>query len=413
MPTRSPQVGSQFNLTTRTRTGAIHLNGREQDISDLGLWSEQLQNDLLVEMRNAGVWFTDIASIFGLPSASAASWTYIRLCRARGIQPRVRQARQSNTEAGIDELPEYLSRVGFQGETDFSFGVELETERLGCRQASTIVDQLGYPCAFDGYTHGNTHRWKVVTDGSLNGGAEVVSRVLRGTDGLAEMRRVQMALKAGGAKISVRCGMHIHIGVEHLSPRERAVVIRMYAAFQGVFDLFVKERRRSGQYSQHRSMRNALSYAQSWENESNTTDTRYKSLNLCSYEKYGTFEFRTYQGCLNPQQATAWIQLHMDFIHWCCQLARESQNRVYETDFKALVSVTMPLTEEQVNSTDVKVGTRTAQAINANGDREDWKLNSHRVLEEWCAQGGIISNPRIAQILKDQAKKFCPLTEGA
>lgn len=275
----------------------------------------------MVSMRNAGMWFADIARIFGYASASAASAHYIRECRIRGVEPRLRA--QRGTQTSTTTIPDFVNRV-VTGERDFTFGVEIETYSAGLGRAQLAVERAGQNCNNTGYTHEGCDSWKVVHDGSIRGGspAEVVSRVLKGRDGFIEMRNIMLQLKEVGAKVNRSCGMHIHIGVEHLTNRQRGMIIRQYAMFQEQFDLLIPRSRRNTYYAKHRQVARAFSLAESWALGNNSPDSgRYWTLNLQSFQKYGTFEFRAHNGSINPQFASAWIQMHMDFIQFCINLA--------------------------------------------------------------------------------------------
>jgi hypothetical protein len=46
---------------------------------------------------------------------------------------------------------------------------------------------------------------------------------------------------------------------------------------------------------------------------------RYKNWNVCSYVKYGTFENRQLEGCLNPKKMFAWLCLNRAFIRACAR----------------------------------------------------------------------------------------------
>lgn len=368
-------------------------------------------NELLFMLRDAGVWFADIARILNYPTASSASAAYIRECRRRGAEPRVRATAHRAIRTGragdwnLAEIPSYCDRMADDAE-DFTFGVELETERLGIRNAAHVVGNIpNYPLSVldNGYTHGATHTWKVVPDGSLgSSGAEVVSRVLRGRNGFAEMRAVMLSLKAAGASSgSSRCGAHIHIGVEHLSDAGRAAIIRWYNMFQPVFDLLIKPRRRNSQYASHARMSQALQSAASF-GEGNTTLTygRYRTLNLESYTRYGTFEFRAMQGTLNPRHHSAWIQLHMDFISFLMDLIRRfgmnplDQTFIEVDDLRAaLVAQGMPLTAAALCEVYDRI----------DGRETDIAPRSALILNEWT-NAGFITNDAIRGIIRDMVQ---------
>jgi hypothetical protein len=95
-------------------------------------------------------------------------------------------------------VPDSLSTVG-----PYSFGVELEHNGNGVYRASKIMHEVGL------------RNWQSKEDGSLRGdGAEVVSPILRGPDGFAQMRTAMLALSVAGGTVNHSCGTHVHIGAD-------------------------------------------------------------------------------------------------------------------------------------------------------------------------------------------------------
>lgn len=328
---QAPQVSDRFNLTDPE---TLVIDGRRYSRRYLVECIANRQEpylstavDVMVQTRNAGVWFTDIARYFGYPSASSASAAYVRACRQRNIEPRVRATNTRVRDSRLENNPAWLTRPDVTElgvESDLTFGVEVETVSLSYREsAETVAQALAQDCRYQGYTHDNTHEWKVVSDGSLGGGSEVVSRVLLGTDGLRELRTVLLSLKQAGARVRANCGQHVHIGVEALPFEVKANIIFLHALFQDVFLKAVKHRRHNGTYCRQRSIASAWSLAKDWADGVPSGGTgRYYHLNLMSYSRYGTFEVRSFQGSLNPKSSVGWIQLNLDFFHFCTLLNR-------------------------------------------------------------------------------------------
>ena len=51
--------------------------------------------------------------------------------------------------------------------------------------------------------------------------------------------------------------------------------------------------------------------------ETESYAARYRNLNVCSWGKYGTFENRQLQGCLNPKMMFAWLSLNRALLSVC------------------------------------------------------------------------------------------------
>jgi len=404
----APQRTERFDITNLQSRNEIIWDGLNLTPEVIQLAPQMSRTELMMEMRNAGMWFADIARIFGYASASAASAHYIRECRLQGVEPRLRA--QRGTQTNTTTIPDFVNRV-VTGERDFTFGVEIETYRAGLGKAQLAVERAGQTCRNEGYTHENCDRWKVVHDGSIRGGApaEVVSRVLKGRDGFIEMRNIMLQLKEVGAKVNRSCGMHIHIGVEHLTNRQRGMIIRQYAMMQPQFDLLIPRHRRNTYYAKHRSVADAYSLAESWAVGNNATGYgRYYTLNLQSFQKYGTFEFRAHHGNINPQFASAWIQMHMDFIQFCINLADSTTGPLngeltevgYEHGFQDIAQWAQ-LTNRWLSVTgDFDVAIRARDILNTN---DFWTSNT---MKELIAT--ITSNEAIKPILQKVIAKHNP-----
>lgn len=419
MPRSAPVRNARFDLLPTHQGNGYHIFDGVQinNITFRANLSATERASKVIEYRSAGMWFKDIATLFGFSTASQASAFYVRECRLRGVAPIVREraastAREILDEEAMDSLPEFLNRDRFTGERDFTFGVELECIGIGLGQAQVAVTSQSLACQNNGYTHNNVHTWKCVPDGSLRGRggtAEVVSRVLKGKAGLSEMRRVQKSLKAVGAKVNRSCGMHTHLGVEHLGDRQLAMIIRLHCVFQEVLDLVTSQyRRRNRYFHQKRTMSEMLSVVREWSNggRSEGTSNRYKSLNLASYEKYGTFEMRSYDGCLNPRRASAWIQLHMDFFQFCMDIADNTMGRA-ESNLLATdtIRVIDPLTQQAIFG--YEVGDRMSTGV----------VHPHivapeearAIFAEWIdGPNSFITNPKVREILKQEIARNNP-----
>jgi hypothetical protein len=98
--------------------------------------------------------------------------------------------------------------------------------------------------------------WKVERDGSVtigNGlverGGEVVSPVLTlNGDGLDQIRKVLAALRAVGATVDGRCGLHMHIGVGDFDGVGRAAIVERFFVMQPTITRFVARRRLTNYY---------------------------------------------------------------------------------------------------------------------------------------------------------------------
>ncbi|MGN0847969.1 MAG: amidoligase family protein [Kiritimatiellia bacterium] len=70
-------------------------------------------------------------------------------------------------------------------------------------------------------------RWQVVSDGSLCGGAEVVTPILKWED-IETLQKVVRALRAKGAKANERTGLHVHVGAADFTPTAIKNLVRTF-----------------------------------------------------------------------------------------------------------------------------------------------------------------------------------------
>jgi len=223
----------------------------------------------------------------------------------------------------VDSLESWMTT------SNLTFGIEIECVGLYPSRAAAALIAAGITCQDAGYTHRTMPEWKVVTDGSLrgrNGSCEVVSPVLSGTAGLAEVRTVMKVLRDAGARINESCGMHVHIGVDgSLTRQEQAAVIRLYNGWQWAMTAMVLERRINNGWARLRTTAESVNLANSWENNDWTTQqlqswagmqNRYYALNVAAFGRHGTFEFRAHHGSLNGTNAAAWNAFNMAFIEY-------------------------------------------------------------------------------------------------
>lgn len=355
MPRQRPLRGERFDISRLADAGEFtYITEPDRGgitsthtVADMHRLPDYERMRWLLMLRNAGIWFADIATILNFPSASSASAAYVRECRRVGVEPQVRPENRrvhnqiaQMREDMVDNIPLFLNRDHFNGESDdFGFGVEIEQVNLGLTDLTRIVQGLGYACADDNrYGHSGYHEWKAVGDGSLHGGrngqtGELRSRVLRGYDGFVELRHIMLALKQAGSAVNSSCGQHVHIGIENISQRTQAMVIRAHSMFNDVFDLLLNPSRRNhDHYAAHTPFNTAMWNARCFETGEpyNARCDKYRSLNIGHYQDYGTFEFRSLHGSLNPRHTVSWLQLHFDFISFCEKIARLTASKTDE-----------------------------------------------------------------------------------
>lgn len=193
------------------------------------------------------------------------------------------------------------------------FGVEIE---FVCPMTPTKIARMmaatGLDVAFEGYTHRRTNHWKLVTDSTVTGGYELVSPPLAYGDWEA-IRAAERALNAVGAKVSRKCGLHVHHEAAGLSPRAIANVVGVYGLHQSGFDAMLPASRRNSPYAKglaHKAeqMLNG-SFNSINEVRSAMDGDRYQAINVESLLRHGTLEFRQHSGTIEANKIINWVQI--------------------------------------------------------------------------------------------------------
>lgn len=161
--------------------------------------------------------------------------------------------------------------------------------------------------------------WKVIYDGSVGDGCEVVSPILSGRNGLEAVKGVIKAMNKDGAKADHRCGLHVHVDANDLHMVELLNVARRYAAFESTIDSFVKPSRRANENGYCKSMEMVVDAMEKnfFSNDKNylkTLGDRYFKLNLQAYLRHGTVEFRQLEGTTSWTKITNWIEFCVSFV---------------------------------------------------------------------------------------------------
>jgi hypothetical protein len=226
-----------------------------------------------------------------------------------------------------------------------TFGVEFEfilpTDHNHHSMAQRLRNNTGIECHSEGYGHSTGSYWKIVTDGSLGNyakGAELVSPILRGEDGLRQVERMCDVLKAAGCKVSKKCGLHVHVGAADWTAATFRNLVSLYAAAEPAIDTFMAPSRRganggNGFCRALRINRNSLAQARTVDDVARAIGQmpgrayarhggRYHKVNMQSFWQHGTVEFRHHQGTVEADKSLHWIRL-------CLRMAVTAQDALW------------------------------------------------------------------------------------
>lgn len=160
--------------------------------------------------------------------------------------------------------------------------------------------------------------WKAERDGSIGasrGGhpCEIVSPVLRGAEGLAQVAEVVRTLEARGHRVNITCGVHVHVGWSRSLPAEtlaRLVTIVSYLE-KGLYAITGTKSRERGRYCG-----GVRKYGNDKDAKPALDHNRYHALNLTNLARGAreTVEFRVFSGSLNATKILGWIQVCLGLV---------------------------------------------------------------------------------------------------
>ena len=190
-----------------------------------------------------------------------------------------------------------------------TFGIEIEfNAAVNMRIVAITLQNHGIECVAESYNHTTRSSWKLVPDSSVHSNfrrynMELVSPVLKGAEGLAEIRKVCKVLNnsAIDAKVNHTCGLHVHHGANDFGESQMRNLVSLYKNYEGEMDKMVARSRRG----------NANHYCSSLQNKeiANVRASRYHKLNLAAFTRHGTVEIRHMNGTTNADKICGWIVL--------------------------------------------------------------------------------------------------------
>ncbi len=199
---------------------------------------------------------------------------------------------------------------------EMTFGIEIETvaPESALRNDGLRIGSYHYGIQVPYLPAG----WKAERDGSIrtsdDGHAcEIVSPVLRGAEGLAQVAEVVRILEAKGHRVNVSCGVHVHVGWKRDWPAEalaRLVTIVAYVE-RGLYAITGSKNRERGTYCG-----GVRKYGNDKDAKPVLDRNRYHALNLTNlaHGTRETVEFRVFSGSLSATKVVGWIQVCLGLV---------------------------------------------------------------------------------------------------
>jgi hypothetical protein len=198
------------------------------------------------------------------------------------------------------------------------FGIEIEGYGVSMNILARKLQEAGVNATVEGYNHNTRNHWKIVTDGSLSGDNtfEIVSPVLEGEAGLAELEKVSEVLVALRVKINKSCGLHIHFDASAMNIQGWKNLYKNYIEFETTIDAFLPTSRRANNNSYCKSLTLGNSKTETFakldrctmiQSLANLYSSRYFKINAQSYARHNTVEFRQHSGTIEFAKMKNWI----------------------------------------------------------------------------------------------------------
>ena len=233
---------------------------------------------------------------------------------------------------------------------EMTFGIEIECAMPNTRPLSVGGRHRGHQVA------GLPQGWNAQADCSIQAprgyyGVEIVSPILKGNDGAAQVATVCATLNEWGAKVNQSTGLHVHVGFAYDNKDALERLAYLVANFEvALFAATGTHARESSHYCKSiRADYRSLTWNQSTSRLGATAMDRYHTLNLSNLitgEK-PTVEFRMFAGTTNATKILGYARLCLGLV----QRAHEAQRR---TNWEAKSPVaTSPIHRSGIGQTEM------------------------------------------------------------
>lgn len=153
------------------------------------------------------------------------------------------------------------------------------------------------------YRHSNGTTWDLKTDSSC--GYEIASPVITTYDHLVKAAKVVEVIKRHGGFVNEKCGLHVHIDMNHIDAATFERVMRFMSRYENAFFLLADQTRQSNQYcrkldGQPARIKRGADFRTTWTN-------KHYWLNGTHLGGQGTLEFRLMASHLQAEYIVGWV----------------------------------------------------------------------------------------------------------
>jgi hypothetical protein len=196
------------------------------------------------------------------------------------------------------------------------FGIELECFNV---DMSVVVTALRNVAGVNAYSSSYSGReysvWQVKSDCSIQGdnGFEVVSPILEGEAGIAEVQKVCDTLVSLGEQVNKSCGFHIHHDATGWGIQKFRNLFKRFIKFENALDSVQPESRRGNANRYCASVIKTFAEIDQCHTVNGLSNlygnSRYYKLNIKSFFRQGSVEFRNHAGTVEAAKVINYIRL--------------------------------------------------------------------------------------------------------
>lgn len=220
------------------------------------------------------------------------------------------------------------------------FGVEIEAHGVARAIIARKLTEAGIDVEVQGYNHNTATCWKLVRDGSVQGSEawELVSPILQGLEGLNELEKVCSVLEQNRVKINKSCGLHIHFDAQGMRTQQVKNLLVNYANFEEIIDSFLPQSRRGNNNTYCKSVKgfvDRIDGLTTINQMASLMSSRYYKINLQSYSRHQTVEFRQHSGTVEFEKISNWIK----FLHNLVEYSSKKKMTLAEATLENLSKI--------------------------------------------------------------------------
>lgn len=222
------------------------------------------------------------------------------------------------------------------------FGVEIEMFGVNRDELRTELENAGIPIREGQRRASNGGYWKITSDSSISASdsLELVSPILEGTEGLAQLKTVMLITRGLEGKVNRSCGLHIHFDARAFEFQTWKNLFMNYAKIEKHIDSFMPNSRRdnNGYYCRSMRVENFETKINSARNLGNIVDSvkalhgtitgnsRYYKINANAFWVHGSVEFRQHGGTIDFKKVSNWIKFLARLIEFSKQGTFQTEN---------------------------------------------------------------------------------------